>query len=73
MPEIIEKDISPATLRAEIARANIPRYHLAAFVSVNPARLGSILNEKLPMPEGLAEKIMRILDQDKKATTKRGR
>lgn len=57
------KSTTPAVpdLRAEIARTRVSRYVLAARVGVHPGRLGQMLNERLPMPPGVAERVAAAL------------
>lgn len=52
---------TPAELRAEIARQQIPRYKLAAAVGLHPARLGQMLVGSLPMPDRVAERVAAAL------------
>src|SRR5262249_33601001 len=54
-----------ADFRAEIARRRIHRYDLAAKVSLHPARLRQVLNEKLPLTPELASRIQRALSGTK--------
>ncbi len=44
-------------LRGKIAASSIPLYVIAATVGVHPGPLGQILLGRMPMPEGLAERI----------------
>jgi hypothetical protein len=53
-----------ADFRAEIARRQIRRYELAAMIRLNPQRLGSMLSERIPMPEGVAERLRTVLTRD---------
>lgn len=53
--------MTPEDLRAEIARRQVRVYALAARVSIHPGRLGQMLNEKLPMPDSVAERIVKAL------------
>ena len=46
-----------ADLRAELARRRIPIYVLAARIEVHPTRLGSFLNERLPMSAEFAGRV----------------
>ena len=48
---------TPADLRAQIARHRLHLYEIAADVGLHPGRLGSMLNERLPMPAEIAERI----------------
>ena len=45
-------------LRAEIARRPIPLYHLAPEAGINPARLGAMLAERLPMKADVATRLL---------------
>jgi plasmid maintenance system antidote protein VapI len=50
-----EGPMTPGDLRAEIARRQLVRYHLAAEVGVHPARLGQMLLGKVPMPTEIVQ------------------
>ena len=50
-------------LRGKIAEQQILRYRLAADVGVHPARLGQMLNGRLPMTPDVAERIRTALKQ----------
>jgi len=52
---------SPSDLRARIARDQVLLYELAARVGYHPARLGQMLNEKIPMPPATALRIREVL------------
>ncbi len=54
-------ELSPAAVRAEIARSNLRHYIVAARAEINPARLSSILNERAPLPERLAQRILEAI------------
>lgn len=54
---------TPADLRAEIARQRATIYKLAAAVDVYPGRLGQMLNEHIPMPESVVQKLSDALRQ----------
>src|SRR6266849_6098866 len=54
-----------ADLRAALARRRVTLYKLASDVGVHPGRLGQILNERLPLPEGLGERILRAVDGER--------
>lgn len=62
--------MTPADLRGELAKRQIMLYRLAADVGIHPGRLGRILNEHLPLPAHVAEKIMRVLDEGETAPVK---
>ena len=53
--------ITPAGLRAEIARLRVPLYHLAAAIDYHPTRLGMVLNERLPLTPALSERIVKAI------------
>lgn len=55
---------SPAELRATIARKRIPLFKLAAAVGLHPTTLGQILNERKPLKEGIAERLLEALDSE---------
>jgi plasmid maintenance system antidote protein VapI len=55
--------LTPADVRAELARRRIPRYLFAAQVHVHPRRLGHILNERIPLSASLARRIAAALDR----------
>jgi plasmid maintenance system antidote protein VapI len=48
-------------LRSERARQQVPLYQLAARISLNPSRLSSYLNGRLPMPDDVALRIQQAL------------
>lgn len=48
----------PADLRAALARARLPIYVVAARVRIHPVRLGAMLRERIPIPPGMAERIL---------------
>ena len=53
---------TPADFRARIARERALLYRLAADVGVWPGRLGQMLNERIPMPAEVAERLTTALD-----------
>jgi plasmid maintenance system antidote protein VapI len=53
-----------ADFRAEIARRQIRRYELAAMIHLNPQRLGSMLSERIPMPEDVAVRLRNVLARE---------
>ena len=55
--------VSPSDLRALRARYRIPIYSLAAKVDLHSTRLGRMLNEVLPMPPEVAQKVLRAIEQ----------
>jgi hypothetical protein len=57
------RQMTAEDLRAEIARAQIPIYRLAAEVGLHPGRLGQMLRETLPMPGEIAERISGALSR----------
>jgi hypothetical protein len=52
---------SAADLRATIARKQIPLFKLAAKVGVHPITLGQMLNEKKPLRQLIAERLIKAL------------
>ena len=54
--------MQPADFRAEIGRRRLVIYVLAAEIGVYPGRLGRMLNERMPMPAAITEKLSRALD-----------
>jgi plasmid maintenance system antidote protein VapI len=50
-----------AEIRAELARRQMTRYHLAALVQIHPSRLGMMINGKLPLPVAVAARISEAL------------
>ncbi len=52
---------TPADLRAEIGRQRATIYVLAAEIGVYPGRLGQMLNERLPMPDEIADRLEEAL------------
>ena len=52
---------SPSEFRAELARRQMPRYVAAVSVGIHPARLGRMLNERVPMPAKVAERLAQAL------------
>jgi plasmid maintenance system antidote protein VapI len=57
--------MTPQDLRAEIARRQAVVYQLAAQIGLHPGRLGQMLNERLPMPPDVAERLMDALGMDR--------
>lgn len=55
------QELTAADLRAEIARARIPLYLVAAAARCHPAVLGRILAEKRPLKPALAERVLRAI------------
>lgn len=54
---------TPADLRAEIARKRIFLYQLAPPLGFNAVLIGRWLNRKAPMPEDVALRLARIIEQ----------
>lgn len=48
-------------LRAEIARRQLTLYEIAPAVRAHPGRLGMMLNERLPMPATVRERLLAVL------------
>jgi hypothetical protein len=59
----IEVKVDAGTLRAEIARARLPRYKVAAAADLHPTTLSQILSERVPLRQDLARRIMRVVAQ----------
>lgn len=57
----IGMELDAGTLRAEIARARLPRYKVAAAADLHPTTLAQILSERVPLRRELAERIMRVV------------
>jgi plasmid maintenance system antidote protein VapI len=57
--------ITPAHLRAKIAEKNVSKYVVAAFVRINPATLSALLNERRPLDQRTAERILRAIGEAK--------
>jgi predicted urease superfamily metal-dependent hydrolase len=55
--------MTPSDFRAELARQRIPLYRVAAGVGLHPSRLGAMLNERLPMPADVAERLSEALNR----------
>ena len=53
--------LSPADIRADLARLRLPLYQLAARVEVHPARLSPMLYERAPLPARIAARIADVL------------
>jgi hypothetical protein len=53
--------VTPADLRAAVARKRIPLFKLAALVDCHPVTLGRILGERKPLRPEMAEKILTAL------------
>jgi hypothetical protein len=54
---------SPAELRARIAFADQPIYLVAARAQIHPSRLSQMLHGHIPMPEEIARRVERALDE----------
>lgn len=60
----IERDTpSPAELRARAAFVGIKMYKLASAVDCHPSRLSQYLHGHVPLPDELAARIQRALDE----------
>lgn len=55
--------MNASELRQEIARLNIPKYKFGAEASINPIRLGAILNERSAASEEELERIREALER----------
>lgn len=61
------QEITPADLRAELARLNVPRYVIAAKAGVHPSRLGAILSERARLSRSLAEAVWKVIAEERAA------
>lgn len=50
-----------ADIRAELARRRIAIFQIAAAVGVHPVRLGRMLNERVPLPPQVAQRLLEAL------------
>jgi hypothetical protein len=67
-------ELDASDLRAEIGRRRITIYKLAAAVGVYPGRLGQMLNERIPLPSAVAERVAAaIAECDARAEGKNAR
>lgn len=57
--------------RGEIFSRNIPLYVLGAAIGVHPGPLGQMLLGRIPMPEGIADRIEAVLLRVKQKTKER--
>jgi hypothetical protein len=55
---------TPADLRAALARHRIPLYLVSARLRIHPIRLGKMIGERVAMPSGLADRIMRAIEEE---------
>ena len=53
--------MSDIDFRTELYRLRLPIYKIASQVGVHPSRLSLYLNERLPMPSGLRERLEAIV------------
>ncbi len=53
--------ITQADLRAQLGRSNLKYYVVAGRAEINPAHLSAILNERAPLSEGLAQRILQAV------------
>jgi hypothetical protein len=53
--------MTAADMRAEIGRRRLVKHRLAAELGIHPTYLGMLLNEKLDMPDEIAERLSRLL------------
>jgi plasmid maintenance system antidote protein VapI len=53
-----------ADIRAELARRRVKLYRVAVLVGLHPARLSVLVNEHAPMSAGLAERLMRAIEEE---------
>jgi hypothetical protein len=52
-----------ADLRAEVARHRLRLYDLASAAGMHPTRLGAVLNERVPMPVNVGQRIMAAIGE----------
>lgn len=55
--------ITAAHLRSKIAERNIPKYVVAALSRVHPVKLSALLNERCPVDQRLAARILLALEE----------
>jgi DNA-binding transcriptional regulator YdaS (Cro superfamily) len=54
---------SPAELRARVAFVGIRMYKLGSRVDIHPSRLSQYLHGHVPLPDEIATRIQRALDE----------
>ena len=59
MKNVPSKPITAADLRSRIAEANVRKYIVAARACVNPQKLSALLNERAPLDQRIAARILR--------------
>jgi len=59
----VSRELTPAAIRAELAKRRILKYEFASLIGVHPQRLGAVLNERAPLTPELATRIERALGQ----------
>jgi len=58
---------TPADFRAVIAFHRLRLYHLASLVGLHPSRLSLVLNEHAPLTPELAERLWKVIEQERGA------
>ena len=53
--------------RTELFRIKLPVYKAAAAINIHPSRLSLILNEHVPMPDHVAERLDRVIAEHTEA------
>lgn len=56
-------DDVPAELRAAIGRTGLPKYQIAAAAQLHPATLSRYLHGAIPVPQDIAERILRSCEE----------
>ncbi len=54
--------LTPAQARQKIALHRLLIYRLAARIDVHPSRLSLMLNERIPLPADVAERLRRAIE-----------
>lgn len=57
--------ITAAALRMKIAEKNVPKYVVAGRSRVDPSTLSALLNERRPLDQRVAERILRAVEEAK--------
>jgi hypothetical protein len=62
LPVVVPSEgLSAPALRAHIAYAGVRRFELAQRLGIHPGTLSHVLNERVPMPPGLAQRILNAI------------
>lgn len=51
-------------LRAEIARRRVRVYRIAVRLGIHPSRVSLLINEKMPLTEDLAARVLRAIQDE---------